>query len=189
MKKIFFTLLLSLGLASSILGAIDTTGTTLPAKGNLPSVMGDGTFWVDSLWNGIYVLPNDTIIVGSDTTIVLDTLAAQPSVEILLDFKYDFITITVEDSGTTYTDSCRLDFASYEFTTKTNKVIESTHWNSLNFLRDSTWTNGNLAPNNDLIQTYTGFVGNLHKIRLIMLNSEVVNNRVWKFIIQAGRKK
>lgn len=189
MKKIFFVLLLSLGHMGFTFGAIDTTGTTLPAKGNLPSVMGDGTFWVDSLWNGIYVLPNDTIIVGSDTTVVLDTLDAQTSVEILLDFKYDFITLTVSDTGTTYTDSCRLDFASYEFTTKTNKIIENTHWNSLNFLRDSTWTNTNLTPNNALIQTYTGFVGNLHKIRLVMLNATIVDNRVWKFILQASRKK
>jgi hypothetical protein len=139
-------------------------------------------------------MPNDTSFTATDTTVILDTISVNVDVEITLNFEYDFLTITVIDTGTTYTDSCIAEFASYEFGRRVTRgvpedTIKATYWNSINFLKDSTWTSGNLVPNNDLRQTYTAFVGDLAKIRLRMTNAEAVENRVWKFIIQASRKK
>lgn len=191
MKKLLMLLVL---LSAPTWVGIDSTHTLRTPIQSQPVDYGQGIFWIDSLWNGVYVMPNDTSFTATDTTVILDTLSANVDVEITLNFEYDFLTLTVIDTGTTYTDSCIAEFAAYEF----NKVvtgnrpkytIKETYWNSINFLKDSTWTSGNLVPNNDLRQTYTAFVGNLAKIRLRMTNLEAVNNRVWKFIIQASRKK
>ena len=192
MKKLI--ILVALLIAPLISAATDTTGSTKASVSSQPVDWGQGIFWVDSLWNGVYVLPNDSVFTATDTTVVLDTLSAQTTVELTLNFEYDWLTVTIIDTGTTYTDSCVAEFAAYEFGKKNVRgfvqdTIKSTHWNAVNFLRDSTWTNGNFAPNNNLEQTYTAFVGGVAKIRFRMTNAEAVENRIWKFIIQASRKK
>ena len=191
MKKLIILLAL---IIVPLISAHDTTGVTHAPIQSQPVDYGQGLFWVDSLWNGVYVMPVDSQFRATDTVIVLDTISVQTSVEITLNFEYDFLTVTVIDTGDTYTDSCVAEFASYEFSKNVtggypSYDISTTHWNAINFLKDSTWTSGNLVPNTSSTQTYTAFVGNLATIRFRMTNEEAVLNRVWKFIVQASRKK
>lgn len=192
MKKLI--ILVALLIAPLINAATDTTGTS-STKGVSQSIpWGQGVIWADSLWEASWLVPNDTTIAGSDTTIVLDTISARLTFEIPLDYEYDWMTLTAIDTGATYTDSSVVEFAAYEFGKKNVRgfpqdTISTTHWNTANFLRDSTWTNVTTIAGADLETSYTAFVGGLAKIRVRIINAEAVENRVWKFIVQLSRKK
>lgn len=139
---------------------------------------GQGMWISDSLWNDIYVS-------GTDTT------AAQSSVEISLNFDYDWAVITAIDSGTTYTDSCIVEYGSPTFARNSSgKIVPTdTTWQTVQFMRDSSWTNTNLIPDNASVKSYRMFVGDYEVIRMRMTNAVAVENRIWKFQLQASRKR
>lgn len=180
-----------------LFGAIDTTGTTTTPPPINPINFGQGVIYNDSLWNGVYVLPNDTSITGSDTTVVLDTLSAKASVIIPLGFEYEWAVITVIDTGTTYTDSCSISFLAYTFNQDNSRrvprdTIASSIEQVIPFFRDTSWTNvSNTAfpPDNSSVHSYQLAVGGLAAIKIEMNNAEIVNNKIWEFILQLSRKK
>lgn len=160
--------------------AIDTTGVSRTPKQSQPIIRGQGLFWSDSLWNGKYVLPVDSQFYAADTIVVLDTLTAQASATLNVNFDYDWLTITAQDSGTTYDDSCIVEF----------KTPNGT-WQPVQFMRDSSWTNtnGRFIVDDASVKSYKIFIGDYEVIRVRMLNAELVENRVWRFWAQASHKR
>jgi hypothetical protein len=144
---------------------------------------GTGFFISDSLYQDY------AGITTSDSTDASD--------EISLNFDYDWLTITALDTGTTYTDSCIVEYAMYSvgydtvYRPTTTYIVTGTIWQPVQFMRDSSWTNTNgyFLIDNSSIKSYKLFVGDYEKIRIRMLNSTIVAGRVWKYWIQASRKK
>lgn len=175
-----------------LLIALLLTGLSIAQEFN----RGSGIWLSDSLWNDIYV--RDTVVTIStateDTTYWIDTIAAQTYVEIPLSYDYDWATITAIDSGDTYTDSCIVEFGAFKYELDETKRVKTfipidTVWQRVHFMRDSSWTNTNLIPDNSSTKSYTLFVGNYEVIRVRMTNTEAVENRIWRFLFQASRKK
>ena len=192
MKKLILFLLFSTPLIMGF--PIDTTGTTITPADASPVMSGNNAIYVDSLWNGVYVLTVDSQFTTTDTTVILDTMSAHASATIPLNYDYDWATLTVIDTGTTYTDSCSVNFLAYDYTkTVTRRSPEYTKNNSfasqVNFMRDSTWANTNLVPDNNSVHSYTLFVGGLDALYISMDNAVTVDNRIWKYILQLTRKK
>lgn len=175
-----------------LLIALLLTGLSIAQEFN----RGSGIWLSDSLWNGIYV--RDTVITYTngdpvDTLYWIDTLAAQTYVEIPLGYNYEWATITAIDTGTTYDDSCVVEFGTFKYELDETKRVKTyvptdTLWQKVHFMRDSSWTNTNLIVDDNSTKSYTLFVGNFEVIRVRMLNVAIVNNRIWKFLFQANKK-
>lgn len=115
--------------------------------------------------------------------------------EIDLGFGYDFVTITAIDTGTTYTDSVIVEYALPGFdkgvsTSGLNfkQVDSTTIWQRVQFMRDSSWTNTNLIPDNASVKSYQIYVGSYDKIRIRMINAAVVAGRVFYYRVSASKK-
>jgi len=152
---------------------------------------GSGFWMVDSLWNSKYIPDTVFAISGSDTLgSLIDTLSAQTTVEIPLNYNYDWLSITAIDTGTTYTDSCIVEYGVPSFSRIAGKLTPTdTIWQRVQFMRDSSWTNTNLIPDNASVRSYQIYVGDYEVIRVRMTNAVLVNNRIWKFYAQASKKK
>ena len=114
---------------------------------------------------------------------------------IQLGFGFDFLTITAIDTGTTYTDSVVVEYAMPGFAQSLtsrnltyNQVDSTTIWQKVQFMRDSSWTNTNLIPDNNSTKSYMVFVGNYEKVRVRMTNEQLVAGRVWKYRVSANKK-
>lgn len=176
--KSLIVALIFLGMGYAL--AIDTTGVSRAPIQSQPVDRGQGLSWVDSLWNGVYVLPVDSQFRSADTLVVLDTLTAQASATLNLNFDYDWMNITVQDSGDTYDDSCIVEYKN-----------AGSDWQPVQFMRDSSWTNvnGRFLIDDSSVKSYSIFVGLYEQIRVRMLNATLVDNRVFRFWAQASRKK
>ncbi len=116
--------------------------------------------------------------------------------EINLGFGFGFLTITAIDTGTTYTDSVVVEYAMPGFAQSLtsgnltyNQVDSTTIWQRVQFMRDSSWTNTNLIPDNNSTKSYQVFVGSYEKIRLRMTNAQLVAGRVWRYRVSATKKE
>lgn len=154
--------------------------------------------WVsDSLWNGIYVPDTVFAISGTDTLgSMIDTSVAQTSVEIPLDYQYEWLNLTCIDSGATYDDSIMVEYPIYKFAKSiTNPrqplAVTDTIWHPVHFIRDSSWTNisGALLVDDNSTKSFQIFVANYPSIRVRMLNATLVDNRIFWFMAQANRKR
>lgn len=114
-----------------------------------------------------------------DTVGVDDTTAAVTSKELTLKYQYEFLTISLKDTGTTYDDSIKVEF--------TNP--DETAWYPVQFIKDSTFSNVTQPLVDDNSQhSYMVYVGAYYKIRIRMTNVAAVNNRVHYFTLQAAKK-
>lgn len=175
--KIIARILLTLFLCIPLLGQ------------DLPITMdkGEGFFWSDSLW-GV----NDTLITidstfGADTVVVIDSIVGHNSSKIALGQVYEWMTITVIDTGDTYTDSARVLYPTYKMV-KGADYPSSTTWIPVPYIRDSSWTNTQPIPNNGSVKTYQVYVANCDSIQIVLDNVESVTNRVWWFQAVFSRK-
>ena len=100
-----------------------------------------------------------------------------------LNFDYDWMNITAIDTGSTFTDSVVVEYATYNYTRKTGTTrrfeISDTNWNDVQFMKDSIWSDVDIMANAGANSSYTIFVGGYHLIRIRMTNAEVVADRVW----------
>ena len=150
----------------------------------------NGLFWSDSLWNGNYATTDTLFSYQEDTTYTVDTLAARTTAYLDLNFSYDWMNITAIDTGTVYTDSCKIEYGVITVGKSGSNVIEiDTVWQPVQFMRDSSWTNTNLIPDNSSVKSYKVYVGDYELIRARMLNATVLNQRIWKFYASLSRKK
>lgn len=113
-----------------------------------------------------------------DTVGVDDTTAAVTYKTLTLKYQYDFITVTLKDTGTTYDDSIAVEF--------TNP--DETAWYPV-AVRDSVDTvRAQPLVDDNSQHAYTFYAGSYYKIRIRLLNATAVNNRVFYFTLQAARK-
>ena len=163
--------------------------------GNAQNSMNIGSTFVvyDSLWNDIYVPDTVFAISGTDTLgSMIDTSEAQTVVIIPLGGEYDWLTLTAIDTGTTYDDSIMVEYSNYKVALTSGKMaVIDTVWQPVQFIRDSSWTNisGALLVDDNSTKSFQIFVGDYESIRVRMINATAVENRVWRFIAQANRKK
>jgi hypothetical protein len=127
-----------------------------------------GIFVNDSLHNSWI----DTV--GTD-----DTTAAVTSKELTLKYQYDFLTISLKDTGATYDDSIMVEFTD----------PDQTAWYPVSYIKDSTMTNVTQPLVDDNSQhSFLVYVAPYYKIRIRMINTVAVENRVFYFTLQAARK-
>jgi hypothetical protein len=122
---------------------------------------------------------------------MIDTSLAQTSVEIPLDYQYEWLNLTLIDTGTTYDDSIKVEYPIYTFKKVSGKLaITDTVWQPVQFIRDSSWTNisGVLVDDNS-VKSYRIFVADYPSIRVSMVNATLVNNRIFWLMAQANRKR
>jgi len=112
-----------------------------------------------------------------------------------LGFGFEWLTITAIDTGATYTDSIVVEYSMPGFAQSLtsrnltyNQVDSTTIWQKVQFMRDSSWTNTNLIPDNNSTKSYQVFVGSYNKIRLRMTNEAIVEGRVWRYRVSAVKK-
>ena len=146
---------------------------------------GTGALWSDSLYNVLYVT-TDTTYVGI-TVSEIDTLWEKPTSMFATNFLYDWMVITVQDTGTTYDDSLDLEYAVY---TLNGGIITDTVWQKVQFMRDSSWTNvnGTFIVDDASVKSYTVFIGSYDLIRVSMTNVEAVTNRIARFWATLSKK-
>jgi hypothetical protein len=138
-------------------------------------VWSDGVraFWSDSLYQDY------TGVVDSTDSIATFKLA----------FKYEWMNLTVQDSGTVYDDTCVVEYPVF---TLHNKAITDTIWQRVQFMRDSSWTaivGGAIPIDDNSVHSYQIFVGDYEAIRLRMTNAVIVAGRVWRFWATLSTKK
>lgn len=113
--------------------------------------------------------------------------------ELEVNGQFDYMNITAIDTGTTYTDSCVVEYAVYRLnqssTVPPKVAVYDTIWQKVQFMRDSSWTNTNLIPDNASVKSYQVFIGDYDLIRVRMTNVQVVSNRVFKFYAILSRKR
>jgi len=151
-------------------------------------------FWADSLW-GV----NDTLIVTdsvfrtADTVVTVDSLTNHYTSHIELNGQFDWMNITAIDTGTTYDDSCLVEYGVLKIwkdaSTPNTVVRYDTLWQRVQFMRDSSWTNVNLIVDDNSVKSYRVFVGDYDLIRVRMTNVEAVNNRLFRFYATLSGKK
>jgi len=133
-----------------------------------------GTYWSDSLYNALYVTTDTT---ASD----IDTLWEKTSSEFFTNLLYDWMNITIQDTGATYDDTLVVQ---YGIPRVKNNVVIDTIWQPVQFMRDSSWTNingGRFLVDDASVHSYNVWIGNYSLIRILMTNVEVRNNRVARF--------
>jgi hypothetical protein len=145
---------------------------TIPVFGQME--MGRGYAYSDSLYQDLSGV--------SDTTFIMS-----------LGFQYDWLTITMVDTGSTYTDSLVAEHSSYTVSLKssvTTRVFEiaDTVWSDVAFMKDSTWSDVDVMANAGAVTSYTIFVGDCDKVRIRMINVEAVSDRVCYFKAMLSRK-
>jgi len=154
---------------------------------------GNSFILYDSLSNAIYVPDTVFAISGTDTLgSMIDTSAAKTTVEIPLNFDFEWLNLTAIDSGTTYDDSIKVEYPIYTVAITSGKMaVTDTIWQPVQFIRDSSWTNisGGLLVDDNSTKSFQIFVANYPSIRVNMVNTVAVENRVWRFIAQANRKR
>ena len=144
-----------------------------------------GFYWSDSLWNDIYV---DTSATPDDT------IAVNTTSEYDVNFMYEWITITINDTGSTITDSLYLEGANYVLAADTNSrnvkyMKGDAVWLKIPFLRDSTWTNVDVMAKANRYHSYTAHIGGFESIRVRLGNVTATENRISKFMAVLSRKK
>lgn len=153
-----------------------------------------GVSWSDSLWNDIYVPDTTYSISGTDTTIIIDTSAAQTYSVFNTDYSYEWMTIVMTDTGTVQTDTVVVEYGIIGYipnpTPKTSKYIASdTTWHYVNFMRDSSWTNINkMIKANGSIGCMIS-VSSYQLIRVRLTNANAVENRVCWFDAVLSKKR
>lgn len=127
---------------------------------------------------GIFV--NDSLHnIWIDTVGVDDTTAAATYKTLTLKYQYDFLTISLRDTGTTYDDSITVEFSN----------PDETAWYPIPFIKDSTYSTVTLPLVDDASQhSFLVYVEPYYKIRIRLLNTVAVNNRVFYFTLQASKK-
>jgi len=137
-----------------------------------------------NLGNGILV--SDTLYQTSAT--VSDTLEYIP-----LNYDYEWLNITVSDTGSSLTDSLVVEYPTHNYTLKSGTTrrweISDTTWSSVHFMRDSTWTNVNVMAKSNGTASYKIHVGDYLGVRIRMTNVQVVANRACWYKAQSVRKK
>jgi len=131
-----------------------------------------GTYWADSLYQDYPAVTDST-----------DSLAV-----LRLNFLYDWMNITVVDTGTTYDDSCMVEYGVYALT---GQIVTDTIWQPVQFMRDSSWTNingGRFLVDDASTHSYKINIGDYDIIRVRMLNAEIVAGRVWWFYATLSKK-
>lgn len=153
-----------------------------------------GLSWADSLWgvnDTLFVV--DSIFRATDTVVVNDTVVGHNTSFLNINKNYDWMNITAIDTGTTYDDSCVVEYGLYIVEPNTdvpsNVAIIDTIWQRVQFMRDSSWTNTNLIVDDNSVKSYQVFVGDYDLIRVRMTNVEAVNNRIFKFYATLSRKR
>jgi len=138
-----------------------------------------GYYWADSLYQDYPSVTDSTV-----TERILEPA-----------FNYEWVNITLSDTGTTYDDTIYVDKGFKVLVPDTNVIgnvaMESdTLWYPLQFLRDSTWTNVTqpLVDDNS-IRTFTGFIGDAELLRIRLANVTIVAGRVFKFYAILSRKR
>ena len=100
-----------------------------------------------------------------------------------LNFDYSWMNITAIDTGSTFTDSVVVEYATYNYILKTGTTrrfkISDTTWTDVQFMKDSVWSDVDIMANAGANTGYKIFVGDYHLIRIRMTNAEVVADRVW----------
>lgn len=142
-----------------------------------------GAFWVDSLYNDIYV---DTSATPDDTTAARTT-----SDSMHLGFDYEWCEFTVNDTGATYTDSTIIEgYYPTGLTGKGSSAIASGGgWRRINFVKDSSWTSVSDLVAADKYASYSAFVGGCWAIRFRTINAEAVENKVTWIYATLSKKK
>jgi hypothetical protein len=126
-----------------------------------------GAMWSDSLYQDY---PNIHTVDSTHSTRTFK-----------LSFLYDFMNLTVQDTGTTYDDSCIVEYPVYKIR---NRAITDTIYQPVQFMRDSSWTNingGRLLVDDNSVHSYQIFVGDYDHIQVRMLNTQIKAGRVWRF--------
>lgn len=114
-----------------------------------------------------------------DTVGVDDTTAAVTYKTFTTKYQYDFITVSLTDTGATYDDSIMVEFSN----------PDETAWYPVAYIKDSTMTNVVQPLVDDASQhSFLLFVAPYYKIRIRMTNVQAVNNRVFYFTLQAAKK-
>ena len=141
---------------------------------------------------GTGILVSDTLK-QSSTASTVDTIDYIP-----LNYEYDWLNITVIDTGATYTDSLVAEYPTHSYTLKSGTTrrweISDTTWADVQFMKDSTWGDVDVMANSDAISGYRIFVGDYLEVRIRMTNVEVIDSiavadrSVW-YKAQAVRKK
>ena len=167
---------------------------TISISAQIKLEKGGVLFWADSLWGA-----NDTLIVTdsifrtADTVVVVDSIAGHTSSVLELNGQFDWMNITAIDTGTTYDDSCVVQYGILKIwkdaSTPYAVVRYDTLWQRVQFMRDSSWTNTNFIVDGNSTKSYRVFVGDYDLIRVYMSNVQAVNNRLFRFYATLSRKK
>ena len=150
-----------------------------------PRDVSTGLFVSDSLHTAWI----DTLAVGSEDD---DTLAAKTYKYLRLDFSFSEMNITVQDTGTTYDDSLKIEWGEIKYTKGNNSrayTKTDTVWHPIPFIRDTTWTIVTQPLVDDAsVHSYFVWCSSYWIIRISMINVQAVFNRVMYFYIQAAKK-
>lgn len=119
---------------------------------------------------------------------------SSPTYEIPLNWDYEWLTLTVQDTGTTYDDSLIVEYGTPLIALDVTRPYTTykdtgTIWQRPQFMRDSSWTNTNLVVDDNSVHSYQIYVGSYSVIRIRMTNVQVVANRKAFFKGTASRKK
>ena len=125
-----------------------------------------------------------TGILVSDTLKQTSPSSADTIDYVVLDYEYEWMNITVIDTGATFTDSLVVEYPSHNYTLKSGTTrrwqISDTTWNAVHLLLDSTGTNKNTMIKANGTASYRIDVRSYREVRIRMINVEVVANRsVW----------
>lgn len=177
-------------LALLLLFTIGISAQTYQTRADLNvKLTNQGAFWGDSLHCAIYVT-TDTLYTDDGDSVVseIDTLNIKSTSEFKTAFLYDWMTITAEDTGTTYDDSLKLEYAVY---TIEDDAVVDTVWQKVQFMRDSSWTNvnGSFLVDDNSVKSYEVFIGSYDLIRVALINVDNPANCVTRFWAVLSKKR
>lgn len=149
-----------------------------------------GAFWVDSLFNSIYV---DTLLAGGTDD---DTTAARLTGDTLytkLDFEW--INFTIVDTTSAFSDSTisivleEIYPTAFTSGSRASATVTSWAWRKVNFARDSSWTNVSTFGIIATYTSYSAYIGACWGLRFRLANGVIVENYVNWIYATLSRKR
>ena len=137
---------------------------------------GQTEFLLKDLGNGNAYANDSLYYVYVDTSATPDdTLSAVVSKYFVNKGVYEWMYITMTDTGSTFTDTISIR----------GKAPYTSKWNDVEFIRDSTWTNTQPVPDNASIHSYSVWIKNLYGVGIFLTNGSTLDtNHVHYFDIQ-----
>ena len=154
---------------ATLLMAFVLTGI-VKAQEIFPTISGEGIFADDSL----YCTYIDTSATPDDT------LTAVTYKVFFNDYRYDFATISIRDTGASIDDTVTVEYSN---------AHNLGEWYPVEFMRDSTWTNVTLPLTDDNSQhSYVLYIAPYYAVRVRRTNTVNDTANVTYFNFQAQKK-